>query len=54
MAAEAMTSGLALVSSVVSEAAELFGPEVIGLPFRPCDARDLARQLRGWQLSLVC
>jgi glycosyltransferase involved in cell wall biosynthesis len=45
VAAEAMASGLALVSSGVGGAAELFEPEVSGLAFRPGDAGDLARQL---------
>ena len=45
VAAEAMASGLALVSSGVGGAAELFEPEVSGLVFRPGDAGDLARQL---------
>jgi glycosyltransferase involved in cell wall biosynthesis len=45
VAAEAMASGLALVSSGVGGAAELFEPEVSGLAFRPGDASDLARQL---------
>jgi len=45
VAAEAMASGLALVSSGVGGAAELFEPEVSGLAFRPGDADDLARQL---------
>jgi glycosyltransferase involved in cell wall biosynthesis len=45
VAAEAMASGLALVSSAVGGAAELFEPEVSGLAFRPGDAADLARQL---------
>ena len=45
VAAEAMVSGLALVSSGVGGAAELFEPEVSGLAFRPGDAGDLARQL---------
>ena len=40
-----MASGLALVSSGVGGAAELFEPEVSGLAFRPGDAGDLARQL---------
>jgi glycosyltransferase involved in cell wall biosynthesis len=46
VAAEAMASGLALVSSGVGGAAELFEPEVSGLVFRPGDAGDLARQLQ--------
>ena len=45
VAAEAMASGLALVSSGVGGAAELFEPEVSGLAFRPGDSGDLARQL---------
>lgn len=45
VAAEAMASGLALVSSGVGGAAELFEPEVSGLAFQPGDASDLARQL---------
>ena len=45
VAAEAMASGLALVSSGVGGAAELFETEVSGLAFRPGDAGDLARQL---------
>jgi glycosyltransferase involved in cell wall biosynthesis len=45
VAAEAMASGLALVSSGVGGAAELFEPGVSGLAFRPGDAGDLARQL---------
>ena len=45
VAAEAMASGLALVSSGVGGSAELFEPEVSGLAFRPGDAGDLARQL---------
>ena len=46
VAAEAMASGLALVSSGVGGAAELFEPELSGLAFRPGDAGDLARQLQ--------
>ena len=45
VAAEALASGLALVSSGVGGAAELFEPEVSGLAFRPGDAGDLSRQL---------
>jgi glycosyltransferase involved in cell wall biosynthesis len=45
VAAEAMASGLALVSSGVGGAAELFEPELSGLAFRPGDPVDLARQL---------
>ena len=45
VAAEAMASGLALVSSGVGGAAELFEPGVSGLNFRPGDCSDLATQL---------
>lgn len=46
VAAEAMASGLALVSSGAGGAAELFEPELSGLLFQPGDAADLARQLQ--------
>jgi glycosyltransferase involved in cell wall biosynthesis len=46
VAAEAMASGLALVSSGVGGAAELFEPGVSGLAFRAGDAADLAWQLQ--------
>jgi glycogen(starch) synthase len=45
VAAEAMASGLALVSSGVGGAAELFEHNVSGLSFRPGDASQLATQL---------
>jgi glycogen(starch) synthase len=45
VAAEAMASGLALVSSGVGGAAELFEPNVSGLSFPPGDASQLATQL---------
>jgi glycogen(starch) synthase len=45
VAAEAMASGLALVSSGVGGAAELFEPNVTGLSFQPGDASQLATQL---------
>ena len=47
VAAEAMASGLALVSSGVGGAAELFEPGVSGLSFRAGDAHDLAQQLQA-------
>jgi len=46
VAAEAMASGLALVSSGVGGAAELFEDGVSGLRFEPGNAVDLARQLQ--------
>jgi glycogen(starch) synthase len=46
VAAEAMASGLALVSSGAGGAGELFEPEHSGLGFNPGDASDLARQLQ--------
>lgn len=45
--AEAMASGLALVSSAVGGAAEVFEPGVSGLAFRAGDAADLAEKLIG-------
>jgi glycogen(starch) synthase len=45
VAAEGMASGLALVSSGVGGAAELFEPSVSGLSFPPGDAGQLANQL---------
>lgn len=45
VSAEAMASGLALVSSGVGGACELFDHNVSGLAFRPGDGRDLAAQL---------
>ena len=47
--AEAMASGLVLVSSGVGGAAELFTDQESGLRFKAGDARDLA-----YQLSLLC
>ena len=47
VAAEAMASGLALVSSGVGGAAELFESGESGLSFRAGDARDLAQQLQA-------
>ena len=46
VAAEGMGSGLALVSSGVGGAAELFEPGVSGLKFEAGDAEDLAWQLQ--------
>ena len=46
VAAEAMASGLALVSSGVGGAAELFETGVSGLLFQAGDAADLAQQLQ--------
>lgn len=46
VAAEAMASGLALVSSGVGGAAELFESGESGLLFRPGDAADLAQKLQ--------
>ena len=46
VAAEAMASGLALVSSGVGGAAELFETGESGLRFKPGDASDLARLLQ--------
>jgi len=46
VAAEAMASGLALVSSGVGGAAELFEDGVSGLRFEPGNAVDLAQQLQ--------
>ena len=45
VAAEAMASGLALISSGVGGAAELFEHGVSGLAFRPGDGNELAGQL---------
>jgi len=47
VAAEAMASGLALVSSGVGGAAELFEPGESGLLFKAGDAHDLADQLQA-------
>jgi glycosyltransferase involved in cell wall biosynthesis len=47
VAAEAMASGLVLVSSGVGGAAELLEDGVSGLRYRPGDAADLADRLAG-------
>lgn len=47
VAAEAMASGLVLVSTGVGGAAELLEDGVSGLRFRPGDARDLANRLQS-------
>lgn len=46
IAAEAMASGLALISSGAGGACELFEPEISGLSFRPGDAKDLAKKIK--------
>ena len=55
VAAEAMASGLALVSSGVGGAAEVFEDGVSGLSFRAGDASSLARQLERlwWNPTLL-
>ena len=54
VAAEAMASGLALVSSAVGGAAEVFQDGISGLSFRAGDAKSLAAQLeRLWRNPML-
>ena len=54
VAAEAMASGLALVSSAVGGAAEVFEDGISGLAFRAGDAKSLAAQLeRLWRNPML-